>query len=190
MSLSESRNLSELFGKKWDARHSAGSIVAVNSYFEAPERVAALILVAPAILAPLSVCKVAKGNRLLKVEGNQLGRDDQIQEGSSNSNIHENPFIRVCKILSKFSKYIVRAIAQMMKRTANMLNSLYKKALSAILRSAFAVMLVKNFFLNGSIIRFELFPISVSVHTIKISINLYHSWEISNNCCKFWPHTL
>lgn len=123
--------------------HSAGSIVAVNSYFEAPERVAALILVAPAILAPLSVCKVAKGNRLLKVEGNQLGRDDQIQEGSSNSNIHENPFIRVCKILSKFSKYIVRAIAQMMKRTANMLNSLYKKALSAILRSAFAVMLVR-----------------------------------------------
>ncbi|KAL6326617.1 hypothetical protein AAG906_008479 [Vitis piasezkii] len=93
--------------------HSAGSIVAVNSYFEAPERVAALILVAPAILAPLSVCKVAKGNRLLKVEGNQLGRDDQIQE------------------------------AQMMKRTANMLNSLYKKALSAILRSAFAVMLVR-----------------------------------------------
>lgn len=123
--------------------HSAGSIVAVNSYFEAPERVAALILVAPAILAPLSVCKVTKGNRLLKVEGNQLGRDDQIQEGSSNSNIHENPFIRVCKILSKFSKYIVRAIAQMMKRTANMLNSLYKKALSAILRSAFAVMLVR-----------------------------------------------
>ncbi|CBI25518.3 unnamed protein product, partial [Vitis vinifera] len=100
--------------------HSAGSIVAVNSYFEAPERVAALILVAPAILAPLSVCKVTKGNRLLK-----------------------NPFIRVCKILSKFSKYIVRAIAQMMKRTANMLNSLYKKALSAILRSAFAVMLVR-----------------------------------------------
>lgn len=89
------------------------------------------------------MCKVAKGNRLLKVEGNQLGRDDQIQEGSSNSNIHENPFIRVCKILSKFSKYIVRAIVQMMKRTANMLNSLYKKALSAILRSAFAVMLVR-----------------------------------------------
>ncbi|KAK1264442.1 hypothetical protein QJS04_geneDACA016964 [Acorus gramineus] len=33
--------------------HSAGSIVAVNTYFEAPERVAALILVCPALAAPL-----------------------------------------------------------------------------------------------------------------------------------------
>ena len=126
--------------------------MAVNSYFEAPERVAALILVAPAILAPLSVPKMAKRNSLWKVEGNQLGIDDQIQEDSVNSNIHENPLIRFCKILSKFSQYIVGAIMQMMKRAANMLESLYRKALSTILRSAFAVMLVKNFFLNGFII--------------------------------------
>lgn len=129
-----------------DARHSAGSIVAVNSYFEAPERVAALILVAPAILAPLSLRKAAKRNRFWKAEGNQLERDDQIQEDSLNSNIHDNLFIRICKILSKFYRYIAGAIMQMMKSTANMFNSLYRRALSMILRSAFSVILVKNFF--------------------------------------------
>lgn len=126
--------------------------MAVNSYFEAPERVAALILVAPAIIAPLFVSKFAKGKQSLNIEGKQLGKDDQIQEDSSNSNFLENPFIRICKNLSKFSKYIVQAVMQMMKLATNMLNSLYKKALSAMLRSVIAVMLVKNFFQNGCII--------------------------------------
>ncbi|KAK8531707.1 hypothetical protein V6N12_053170 [Hibiscus sabdariffa] len=48
-------------------RHSAGSLVAVDAYFEAPERVAALILVAPAILAPRAIPKTkvveTKGDR-------------------------------------------------------------------------------------------------------------------------------
>ncbi|KAK8611002.1 hypothetical protein V6N13_131067 [Hibiscus sabdariffa] len=47
--------------------HSAGSLVAVDAYFEAPERVAALILVAPAILAPRAIPKTkvveTKGDR-------------------------------------------------------------------------------------------------------------------------------
>ncbi|XP_057474193.1 uncharacterized protein LOC130762522 [Actinidia eriantha] len=100
--------------------HSAGSLVAVNTYFEAPERVAALVLVAPAILAPLIAPKVVKENQS-----------------------KSNPFIRLCDILSKFSKHIVRAIIRLVKGMGEMLNSLYKKALSAVLRSAFAVMLTR-----------------------------------------------
>uniref|UniRef100_A0A5B6YI54 AB hydrolase-1 domain-containing protein n=1 Tax=Davidia involucrata TaxID=16924 RepID=A0A5B6YI54_DAVIN len=115
--------------------HSAGSLVAVQTYFEAPERVAALILVGPAILAPLIVRKVAKGN--------QSGRNSEIQEDSSNSNTYGNPFIMLGNILSKFSKYIVQAIMHLVKGMVDMLNSLYKKALSALLRSAIAVMLVR-----------------------------------------------
>ncbi|KAF8028185.1 hypothetical protein BT93_E0941 [Corymbia citriodora subsp. variegata] len=44
--------------------HSAGCLVAVNTYFEAPERVAALILIAPAILAPYFSRRGDKGSDL------------------------------------------------------------------------------------------------------------------------------
>ncbi|KAL2526869.1 alpha/beta-Hydrolases superfamily protein [Abeliophyllum distichum] len=79
--------------------HSAGSLVAVDAYFEAPERVAALILVAPAILTPFTAQKVVKE-----------------KEG---------------------------AIVHMVKGMGEMINSLYQKALSAILRSAFGVMVIR-----------------------------------------------
>ncbi|KAK7856835.1 abhydrolase domain-containing protein abhd-5.2, partial [Quercus suber] len=115
--------------------HSAGSLTAVNSYFEAPERVAALILVAPAILAPLIVHKAA--------EANQLGRENRMEKDSSDSSSLRNPFLKLSKILLKFAKHVAQAIMQMVKGMAVMLNSLYKKLLSAILRSAFAVMLVR-----------------------------------------------
>ncbi|KAA8539722.1 hypothetical protein F0562_026414 [Nyssa sinensis] len=115
--------------------HSAGSLVAVQTYFEAPERVAALVLVGPAILAPLILRKVAKGN--------QSGREDEIQADSSNSNSYGNPFVRLFNIFSNLSKYIAQAIMRMVKGMVDMLNSLYKKALSALLRSAIAVMLVR-----------------------------------------------
>jgi hypothetical protein len=110
----------------------------VNLYFEAPERVAALILVAPAILAPLIVRKV--------VEGKQLGRENQMGEDSLDLSSLKNPFLRLSKILLKCFKFVAQAIMQMAKGMAVMLNSLYKKLLSAILRSALAVMLVKDFF--------------------------------------------
>lgn len=120
--------------KHWYARHSAGSIVAVNSYFEAPERVAALILVAPAILAPLLAQKVDKGN--------PLGRNDQTETDALNLINIFKPFLKLYMVLSIFIKYIAQAIMQAAKGMANMLHSLYKKVLSATLRSAFGVMLV------------------------------------------------
>ncbi|XP_062154795.1 uncharacterized protein LOC133862899 [Alnus glutinosa] len=115
--------------------HSAGCLTAVNSYFEAPERIAALILVAPAILAPLTVHKV--------VEGKQLGRENQMEEDSLDLTSLRNSFLRLSKILLKCFKFVAQAIMRMVKGMAVMLNSLYKKLLSAILRSALAVMLVR-----------------------------------------------
>ncbi|KAF7132115.1 hypothetical protein RHSIM_Rhsim09G0187300 [Rhododendron simsii] len=115
--------------------HSAGSLVAVDTYFEAPERVAALILVAPAILAPLNIRKVVKEN--------QPERDTQRQEEISHSNIHGNPFIRLGNVLLEFFKYVAQAIMRLFKGMGVMVNYLYKKALSAILRSSLGVMLTR-----------------------------------------------
>ncbi|XVE90935.1 hypothetical protein DITRI_Ditri20bG0115400 [Diplodiscus trichospermus] len=108
--------------------HSAGSLVAVDAYFEAPERIAALILIAPAILAPRAIPKP-------KVVETKEDRSDSNNLGKLRFKLFENLF--------KFIKYVTEAIMRMMKRMTDMLNSLYKKALSSILRSAFAVMLVR-----------------------------------------------
>ncbi|KAA3454145.1 putative hydrolase YugF [Gossypium australe] len=107
-------------------RHSAGSLVAVDAYFEAPERIAALILVAPAILAPRAIPKVV----------------DTKGDGSDENN-QGKPQFKLFEILHKFIKYVTQSIIQMMKRMVDMLNSLYKKALLSVLRSTFAVMLVR-----------------------------------------------
>lgn len=126
--------------KQWLARHSAGALVAVNSYFEAPERVAALILIAPAILAPRLIQKVD--------EANPLGRNEQTERDTSNLVNLLKPFLKVYTILSMFLKYITQAMMQVAKGMADMLHSLYKKVLSATLRSAVGVTLVHNFFLD------------------------------------------
>lgn len=54
--------------------HSAGCIVAADAYFKAPERIAAIIMVAPALFAPISLYKKAETrqeqNMLLRVFSN------------------------------------------------------------------------------------------------------------------------
>ncbi|XP_002520900.2 2-hydroxy-6-oxononadienedioate/2-hydroxy-6-oxononatrienedioate hydrolase isoform X1 [Ricinus communis] len=110
--------------------HSAGSLVAVNSYFEAPERIAALILVAPAIIA-------------LSSGRNETGRDTQDKRKGSNSNMFSNQFIKLLEIVSKFTAKVTQAIMQMVKGMTDMLKSLYKKVLSTILCSALGVMLIR-----------------------------------------------
>ncbi|GAB4832111.1 hypothetical protein Ancab_006131 [Ancistrocladus abbreviatus] len=115
--------------------HSAGALTAVNAYFEAPERVAALILVAPAILAPLSARKVA--------ESNQSEKEIEIQKNNPDSEIQPNLLIRLRQILSKLYQYIIGRLMLMFKGMVDMASFLYKKAISAILRSALAVMLVR-----------------------------------------------
>ncbi|KAI5346741.1 hypothetical protein L3X38_014620 [Prunus dulcis] len=115
--------------------HSAGCLVAVDAYYKAPERVAAMILVAPAIFAPRTIKKGVKGS--------QSGEDNQTEEDSSNSINLGNPFIQLFRMLSKFAKFISQAIMLVVKGMVGMFSSLYKKFLSAVLRSAFAVMLVR-----------------------------------------------
>lgn len=108
--------------------HSAGSLVAVDAYFEAPERVAALILVAPAILAPRAIPKP----KIVETKGDR-----------SDSNNLGKPQFKLFETFFKFIKYVAEAIMRMIKRVADLFNSLYKKALSSILRSAVGVMLIR-----------------------------------------------
>ncbi|KAE8733412.1 Alpha/beta-Hydrolases superfamily protein isoform 2 [Hibiscus syriacus] len=110
--------------------HSAGSLVAVDAYFEAPERVATLILVAPAILAPRAIPKP----KVVETKGDR-----------SDSNNPPKPIFEFLKGLFKFIKYVTQAVMQMITWMANMLDSLYKKALLSILRSTLGVMLVLTF---------------------------------------------
>ncbi|XP_073100484.1 uncharacterized protein [Elaeis guineensis] len=115
--------------------HSAGCLVAVNTYFEAPEKVAALILVAPAIFAPLISQKVVKENEMEKA--------NKIENGESNLNVHQHPFVRIWKALCKLCMGLIGVAFGILSGMRDMVSSLYIKALSAILRSAFAVMLVR-----------------------------------------------
>lgn len=115
--------------------HSAGSLTAVEAYFEAPGRVAALILVAPAIVAPLSATKSAKEN--------PSDIENQVQESDSTSDERPNLFVRLGQTLSKFYRYIASTIVLTLKGMMNVVGSLYTKALVAILRSSVAVTLVR-----------------------------------------------
>ncbi|CAH9121586.1 unnamed protein product [Cuscuta epithymum] len=113
--------------------HSAGSLVAVEAYFEAPERVAALILVAPAIFAPFTSPKQGRN-----------GRKSHTENGNSDSSRNKkNVFGKIFTILSKFTKYVAQAISGIVKGTGKIMNSLYRKALAALLRSAVGLLLVR-----------------------------------------------
>lgn len=110
--------------------HSAGSLVAVSSYFKEPERVAALILVAPAILAPGVVTKPESEN-------------DEIQKEGTTSQIL-NPVISLSKILLNLFKYVTRAVIHLVRGMTDMLSSLSKKVLSAVLGSTIGLVLIRT----------------------------------------------
>ncbi|XP_020981036.2 uncharacterized protein LOC107495281 [Arachis duranensis] len=93
--------------------HSAGAAVAVNAYFEAPERVAALILVSPAILAPLK-------------------QNLPIQHNYSISKI---PNSVLYKMSSKIVEFMAHALTPIIRSS--------RKFFYAILRSSLAIMLVR-----------------------------------------------
>lgn len=115
--------------------HSAGSLTAVGAYFEAPERVAALILVAPAIVAPLSDNKANKRS--------QVEKEMQNKEQDPDSRSKANFFVKLGQVLSKAYEFIALTIMRLVKGMMNMVSTVYTKALSAILRSAVAVTLVR-----------------------------------------------
>ncbi|CAL9756582.1 unnamed protein product [Musa acuminata subsp. burmannicoides] len=116
--------------------HSAGCLVAVETYFEAPDRVAALILVAPAIVAPLTLRRIDKDKEMRK--------DNVKEDGDSNLLIASlNPFMRIWKALKNLCMHLLEGVLSILKGMRDMICSFYTKALSALLRSAFAAMLVR-----------------------------------------------
>lgn len=63
------------------ARHSAGSLVAVDAYFQSPEKIAALILVAPAVIAPLLVQQIAAAKKATRKESEEAAeREIELEE--------------------------------------------------------------------------------------------------------------
>ncbi|XP_020580761.1 uncharacterized protein LOC110024909 [Phalaenopsis equestris] len=115
--------------------HSAGCLVAVNTYFESPEKVAALILVAPAIFAPLIMKREAKGGAVEKMK-----KDG---DGDLDLGEFENPSTRIWRGFCKFWGIIAGFILQILSGMAGMVSSLFAKLVVAVLRSAFAIMLVR-----------------------------------------------
>ncbi|ONK61748.1 uncharacterized protein A4U43_C08F33170 [Asparagus officinalis] len=115
--------------------HSAGCLVAVNTYFEAPEKVAALILVAPAIVAPFIMKKGEKRNG--------VGEEKQMEDGDANIGSQENPFIRILEAISKLYKFIAGFVFRILKGMRDMVGSIYTKVLAVVLRSGLALMLVR-----------------------------------------------
>ncbi|GJN35733.1 hypothetical protein PR202_gb24536 [Eleusine coracana subsp. coracana] len=113
--------------------HSAGCLVAVEAYFEAPERVAALVLVAPAIFAPRQGVKESGS-------GEQEGRT---QEGSTDENSSQNMFTRVWGGFLELCKHVAGLVLKMITAVRDVVRSLYLKALVALLRSSLGMMLIR-----------------------------------------------
>ncbi|CAN6469536.1 unnamed protein product [Victoria cruziana] len=113
--------------------HSAGCLVAVEAYFQAPERVAALILVAPAIVAPLVSSNTKKES--------STESESVLQNRGSVTN--GSDLYRFFRFIYEFFLQVQRAIMWMIKGLMNAISFSYKKLLSAVLRSYLAIFLVR-----------------------------------------------
>lgn len=130
--------------------HSAGCLVAVDTYFESPERVAALILVAPALFSPLFIKKEAKYGALRE--------RNKGKEGESALDDVDNSFSRIWKGLCKLLGAIAGCKLKMVKEMSNMVGSLYVKAVTAVLRSL-GIILVSKCYEAYYIVHFVLLKI-------------------------------
>ncbi|KAF8666993.1 hypothetical protein HU200_053162 [Digitaria exilis] len=113
--------------------HSAGCLVAVDAYFEAPERVAALVLVAPAIFAPRKGVKDS-------ATGEQEGQKQNVPNDESSP---PNLFARIWGGFLKLWKHIAGLVSKLIMGIKDIFRSLYVKALVAFLRSSLGAMLVR-----------------------------------------------
>ena len=114
------------------SRHSAGCLVAVDAYFEAPERVAALVLVAPAIFAPRKGVKDSE-------TGEQEGRKQTVP---NDENSPLNLFASIWGGFLALCKHIAGLVSKMIMAIRGVVQALYVKALVAFLRSSLGAMLV------------------------------------------------
>ena len=118
-------------------RHSAGSLIALDAYFEAPERVAALVLVAPAIFAPRKVVKEDQS-------GEQEGQ--QTQNVPNDENSPPNLFARIWGGFLQLWKHIAGLVFKIITAIQGVVRSFCIKALVAFLRSSLGAALVSVFF--------------------------------------------
>lgn len=121
-------------GKAVLVGHSAGCSVAVEAYFEAPERVAALVLVAPAIFAP-----ARKGNPENGV-GEQQGLE---KKDSDDGSAPSNPFARIWRGFLGMFMWLARLILKAAMAVQDMVSALSRKVLVAFLRSSLAAAMVR-----------------------------------------------
>lgn len=121
-------------GKAVLVGHSAGCPVAVEAYFEAPERVAALVLVAPAIFAPSS--KGEPNNGL----GEQQGPE---KKDSDDNSAPPNPFARIWGGFLGMCTWLAGLVLKVLMSVQDMIRDLSRKVLVALLRSSLAASLVR-----------------------------------------------
>lgn len=109
----------------------------MDSYFEAPERVAALVLVAPAIFAPKKVVKEEQS-------GEQEGQ--QTQKAPNDENSPPNLFARIWGGFLQLWKHVAGIAFKMITAIRDVVRAFYIKALVAFLRSSLGAALVRCFF--------------------------------------------
>lgn len=106
--------------------HSAGCIVAADAYLKAPERVAGIIMVAPALVAPFLLRNnIAKG-KVVEEE-----KRTQHVSGPVLMKIWNNVLSAVSKVVAVFGRMFA------------FINDLWRQMLAAVLRSSFAVWLLR-----------------------------------------------
>uniref|UniRef100_J3N5K7 AB hydrolase-1 domain-containing protein n=1 Tax=Oryza brachyantha TaxID=4533 RepID=J3N5K7_ORYBR len=116
--------------------HSAGCLVAVDAYLEAPERVAALVLVAPAISVPVFKRKGVK-------EYGSAEQEWQKKNDSSGSNLPTNSFNRIREGFLELCLRTAGFLMNTISAIGGLIRSLYCKAAVAVLQSSLGVMLVR-----------------------------------------------
>uniref|UniRef100_A0A804Q0G5 AB hydrolase-1 domain-containing protein n=1 Tax=Zea mays TaxID=4577 RepID=A0A804Q0G5_MAIZE len=107
----------------------------VDAYFEAPERVAALVLVAPAIFAPRKAVKEGQSG---EEEGGQ-----QAQRVPNDENSPPNLFARISGGFLELWKHVAGLVLKMITAIRDVVRSLCLKAVVAFLRSSLGVVLVR-----------------------------------------------
>ncbi|KAF3774918.1 putative hydrolase [Nymphaea thermarum] len=118
--------------------HSAGCVVAVDAYFEEPERVAALILVAPAIVAPLLSSNSNKSE--------PSEREGDMENRGSVWDDKEHMIYTVLMFLHAVCCRVQEAVIWMIKKSIYLLSCFCKNLISEILRSYFAILMVRFIF--------------------------------------------
>ncbi|EEC68743.1 hypothetical protein OsI_37256 [Oryza sativa Indica Group] len=110
--------------------------LSVEAYFEAPERVAALVLVAPAIFVPVFRRKGVKEYGVGEQEW-------QNKKDSNGSNLPTNPLNRIWGKFLELCLWIAGFLMNMIRAIVSIVRSLYCKAVVAVLRSSVGVRLVR-----------------------------------------------